>query len=68
MTEEDLEQYFFQVIPDSDENEGKPKVVKFLAPPKPVFEMSKSDDPDTIGQITIKAPELTDEQKEIYEK
>ena len=48
-----------------DPETDKPNVVKLLKPPTPVFEITKSDDPnaDAPNQITIKEPELTEEQK-----
>ena len=52
MTEEEQQQYFFQVI--LDEETEKPKVMKLLKPPMPIFEVKESDDPDTLGSITIK--------------
>ena len=65
MTEEEQQQYFFQVI--LDEETEKPKVMKLLKPPMPIFEVKESDDPDTLGSITIKQPEISPEMKEAYE-
>ena len=66
MSEEEQESYFFQVIIDQETD--KPQVLKLLKPPSPVLEVTKSDDPKAISQITVKEPELTDEQKETYKK
>ena len=66
MSEEEQEQYFFQVMIDPETD--KPNVIKLLKPPSPVLEVTKSDDPDAMGQITIKEPELTEEQKQTYKK
>lgn len=66
MTEDEQEQYFFQVIIDPETD--KPNVIKLLKPPSPVLEVTKSDDPNAMGQITVKEPELTEEQKETYKK
>ena len=66
MSEEEQESYYFQVIIDQETD--KPQVLKLLKPPSPVLEVTKSDDPKAIGQITVKEPELTDEQKETYKK